>query len=162
MTALPAILTSWLDTNKSYEYWYNILPVGIFLTDVAGDIVDVNDRWWEMAGLTREQARSASWVRALHPEDRDRVVVQWRQAVATRSPLSLEYRWQRPNGAITWVYSQSLPERGDLGRTIGYVGTTTDITERKRTENMLYEKKERYRVILAAMADAVITTDPSA
>ncbi len=43
----------------------------------------------------------------------------------------------RPDGTIAWVMGQAVPEMNSENQIIGYVGTITDITERKRAEAAL-------------------------
>ena len=74
------------------------------------------------------------WEAALHAEDRDRVVAAWLQSIANDTLFQLEYRFQWPDGTARWVYTQSVPEMDDAGQVIGYVGTITDISDRKQAE----------------------------
>jgi diguanylate cyclase (GGDEF)-like protein/PAS domain S-box-containing protein len=48
------------------------------------------------------------------------------------------------------------------GRIVGYEGTLSDITERKRVEQAIYAEKDRAQVTLQSIGDAVITTDAAA
>jgi len=48
-------------------------PVGIFLTDVAGECQYMNERWQEMSGGSPAEIKGGYWGRRLHPEDRPRV-----------------------------------------------------------------------------------------
>lgn len=116
-------------------------PVGIFRTDAAGDCLYVNERWCEISGLTMEAARGKGWIRALHPEDVDRVNALWYQSTQSGSLFQGEYRVLRPDGHTTWVLGQGLQERDATGNISGYVGTITDITERKHAEDELQKAK---------------------
>ena len=49
--------------------------------------------------------------------------------------------------------------RSDSGEITGYIGTITDITERKIAETRVFEEKERAQVTLQSIGDGVITTD---
>ena len=111
-----------------------ISPVGIFRTDAKGDCLYVNERWCRIAGLTPDEARGQGWMRGLHPEDREQVLQMWQQATTENRSFKAEYRFQRPDGAITWVLGESSSEVDDCGNVSGYVGTITDITHHKRME----------------------------
>ncbi len=71
----------------------------------------------------------------------------WNQARAAKAPYKSEHRFVRANGTIVWVLCQSLPEISDDGEIKGYIGTVTDITERKLAEEALQESAERERAI---------------
>ena len=49
--------------------------------------------------------------------------------------------------------------KDDAGNLVGYEGTISDITERKRAETAMFEEKEKAQVTLQSIGDAVITTD---
>lgn len=112
-------------------------PVGIFRTDTAGNCVYVNERWCRITGLTPAAATGESWVQFVRPDDRQRVATAWQQFASGERPFQLEYRLRHPTGTAVWVYGQVVAEKDPGGRLAGYVGTITDITDRKRSENAL-------------------------
>ncbi|HEY9707758.1 MAG TPA: GAF domain-containing protein, partial [Oculatellaceae cyanobacterium] len=122
----------------------SLLPVGIFHTDVAGHYLSVNQCWCEMAGITAAEAQGNGWVQVLYPDDKERVFAEWYRTVQENLPFQSEYRFQRPDGKTTWVLSQAVAEKDKTGTAISYIGTITDITERKRTE----EDLSKYRLHL--------------
>ena len=119
-----------------------VSPVGIFRTDAQGDCVYVNERWCEIAGISADAALGQGWARAIHPEDRDQVFAEWYRSAEESRPFKMEYRLQRPDGLSTWVVGQALREPSGPDRLGGYVGTITDITDRKHTEEALRRSQE--------------------
>lgn len=126
------------DREQRYGNLISTAPVGFFWTDAEGECIYVNDRWCEIAGLSLEAAEGQGWQAAIYPEDRERVRAEWQQAVQESRPLQLEYRFQRPDGTVTWVYGQAVAEKNDMGAIGGYVGTVTDINARKQAEQQLH------------------------
>lgn len=125
------------ESERRYANLAAAAPVGIYCTDVQGKCLYVNDRWCQLAGLTPESAASFDWIQALHPEDRDMLSEAWHRCMQMGEMLRLEYRFQRPDGTVTWVFGQSVPERAEDGTVTGYVGTVTDISDRKQAEAIL-------------------------
>ncbi|MDD3050041.1 MAG: PAS domain S-box protein [Candidatus Cloacimonetes bacterium] len=62
-------------------------------------------------------------------------------------------------GNKQWVEVVSNPYRDDNSNIIGFVGIARDISERKESQQLLYEEKEQLDVILRSIKDAVIATD---
>ncbi|WP_052573824.1 PAS domain-containing protein [Haloferula sp. BvORR071] len=111
----------------------NHAPVGIFLSAANGDAVFVNASWCAMSGLSQEQAMGKAWTAALHPEDRERVLGGWDDAVRDHSSSESEFRFLRPDGSICWVQGNALRLLDENEELTGYIGSCVDITERKRT-----------------------------
>jgi PAS domain S-box-containing protein len=122
-------------------------PVGIFRTEPNGDNVFVNESWCEMAGITVEEARGQGWLRAVHPEDRERVAAGWGEATSHGDTSAAEFRFQRPDGVVTWLQGNAAPLRGADGEITGYIGTVADITQHKRAEDALRNSERMYRAI---------------
>ncbi|NMF57831.1 PAS domain S-box protein [Pseudanabaena yagii] len=131
---IKKIETSLRESQQIFASLAEAAPVGIFRTDQIGDCIYVNDRWCQIAGLNAEEVAGGNWARALHPDDREMVAAAWYEAVQANRPFKLECRFLRPDGVTTWVFSQALAERNIHGEIIGYVGTITDISDRKRAE----------------------------
>jgi two-component system sensor kinase FixL len=125
------------ESEERFHTLARVSPVGIFRTDPKGQCIYVNERWSDITGLTMEEARGPGWAQGLHAEDRVRIVHGWSQAVEREMPFREEYRFERPDGKITWVWGQAVAERGKDGEILGYVGTVTDITEYKEAKEKL-------------------------
>jgi PAS domain S-box-containing protein len=133
------------------EYRYYTLakmsPVGIFHTDAEGNCLYVNERWRELTGLTLAEALGQGWIKAIHPDDRSRLLVEWHQAMVGNCTFASEYRFRRSDGVVTWVFGQAVPEKGLGDNIVGFIGTITDITDRKATEEALRLQCFRERLI---------------
>jgi PAS domain S-box-containing protein len=114
-----------------------VAPVGLFETDIRGRYTYVNERWCEMTGLEPDEALGDGWIRALHPEDRERIVSERRQLVEAGEPFKLEYRFRTPAGTCLWVEGRVQAERDASGAVTRYVGVVADIAGLKRTEQRL-------------------------
>jgi PAS domain S-box-containing protein len=127
-------------------------PVGIVTTDEDGGVQFVNQAWCEMAGLSADDAGGQGWARALHPEDRERVTEGWCAAVSARAPFAAEFRLLRSTGKVAWVHGQAICLPDDSGRPAGYIGTVTDITQRREAVAALQEADRRKDEFLAVLA----------
>jgi len=134
------------ESEKKYRTLTAVAPVGIFYTDANGGCLYVNKKWTEITAMSEKEAMGDGWVKGLHPHDRDSVMKEWGDSEKQGTPFKLEYRFQKA-GHIRWVLGQAIAEKNENDEIIGFVGTITDITERKKTEQALIESEEKLRII---------------
>ncbi len=137
------------ESEERFRTLAEVSPVGIFRTDAEGHCHYVNERWCEIAGLTPEEAFGEGWKQGLHPDDRDRVFEEWYQAAKQNLPFKSEYRFHNSKGLTTWVIGQAMEEREPSGETKGYIGTITDINERKQAEEQIKASLKEKEVLLS-------------
>jgi PAS domain S-box-containing protein len=134
-----------------------VSPVGIFRTDPDGSTTYVNPKWSELSGLSSEEALGQGWLNAVHPDDRGKLSESWVDNLKLGNESSAEYRFLRYDGSIIWVIGKAVPELID-NEIAGYIGTITNITERKLTEQELRESEEKYRRIFDNVQDLYYET----
>ncbi|WP_341731267.1 PAS domain S-box protein [Microcoleus sp. EPA2] len=134
-------------SEARYQILTEVSPVGIFYTDALGNCLYVNERWCQIAGITCEEAFGTGWVKSIHADDRQRVFSEWYRAAQEKLPFKSEYRFQNlDNDSVRWVFGQAVGQIDENGEVKGYVGTITDLTERKQIEEenrLLNESLER-------------------
>src|SRR3990167_4265236 len=118
-----------------------ISPVGVFRTDPEGQCLFVNRKWCAIAGITARQAKGRGWEKAIHPEDRPQVAQGWYGAAKKKQVFRLEYRFRRPDGGVTWVLGEGMAIHDSSGKLVCYVGTITDVTDRRERMQMLEKVK---------------------
>ena len=142
-----------LESEQRYQTLTEVSPVGIFRTDAYGSTTYVNQRWCEIAGISYQEAMGKGWLRAVHVEDSAKLFEGWMYSTSKKERSESEYRFVRPDKSIAWVIGQAIPELNSDNQIIGYIGTITDITDRKLAEineNNVHQKME---AILDAIPD---------
>jgi diguanylate cyclase (GGDEF)-like protein/PAS domain S-box-containing protein len=164
LTRIPAAL--WR-SEALFRAISDASPLGIFVSNAVGECVYTNAAYHKISGLTFDQALGTNWSKAIHPEDRQRVVAEWRDAARDRELFQAEVRFLREDQSVVWTRLNARAMRDGDGLH-GYVQTVEDITERmmvdavlRAAEESLYEEKERAQVTLDSIGDAVATTDPA-
>ncbi|MBW4520619.1 MAG: PAS domain-containing protein [Scytolyngbya sp. HA4215-MV1] len=142
-------------SEQRYATLTETAPVGIFQTDAVGHCLYVNERWCQIAGLSPEEAAGFGWVNGIHPDDRELVSTEWYAAAQVNRPFRLEYRFQNSAGQITWAFGQAVAEQDAAGNIVGYVGTVTDISDRKLAEEQAQSRLD----ILEAARDIIASAN---
>jgi diguanylate cyclase (GGDEF)-like protein/PAS domain S-box-containing protein len=120
------------------------LPIGVYETDLEGQIVYVNARWSELTGISREEAEGVSWSSVVHPEDLERVVAEWWRSRSEERDFSFEYRYVRPDGGVTWVVCRAVELLDDSGTITGYLGVCGDTQVTPTVDRALEEAESRF------------------
>ncbi|MEH2205727.1 MAG: PAS domain S-box protein [Nostoc sp.] len=155
ITQQKQIETALRDSELRYANLAEAAPVAIFRLDAFGNCIYANDRWSEMTGRPTQAALGMGWLQALHPEDAERLGREWslkfdQEHVNPREFYQSEGRHLRPDGSINWFYVQVLPEINTNDTIIGYIGTLTDISERKQVEEQLHHLSERLTIAISS------------
>ena len=106
----------------------------VWATNVEGQIVNEMPAWEAFTGQSFEQYRGAGWSAALHAEDRERAMTVWLGAVASGTPFEIDLRLRRRDGQFRHILARGVPVLEPDGAIREWVGTCTDITERKEAE----------------------------
>ncbi len=130
-------------------------PVGIFLTDATGSCTYVNERWCELTQLTSAQAVGEGWRQAIHPGDRPRIFAKWSAAIREGREINPEFRFLRPDGLSVWVAGRATALKEPNGDISGFVGTVSDISDRKAAEIALVESQQQYQTLVENSPDII-------
>ena len=96
-----------------------------------------------------------------HPEDFDRVVQNWRAAVAAGAPVEHELRCRRTDGTYHWFLYRGLPLRDDEGNIVKWYGTLTNIDALKETEHALQMRENELLGIIETIPSMVWSASPA-
>jgi PAS domain S-box-containing protein len=101
------------------------------------------------------------WTETIHPEDRARVTATFTRWIAGEqvSYQDVEYRIIQPGGATRWIHERGVLVRNEEGQAYLASGISTDVTERKLTEDAVRAARARFEGILEIAQDAIISID---
>jgi diguanylate cyclase (GGDEF)-like protein/PAS domain S-box-containing protein len=152
-------------SERRFRAMSDASPLGIFVSDVQGDCVYTNAAYHRLSGLTLEETLGTKWSTAIHPDDRPRVLAEWRDAACSGAPFQTEFRFLQPDERVVWARVNGAAMSDGLAVS-GRVKTVEDISQRKAAESALrvvegalFEERERAQVTLDSIGDAVLTTD---
>jgi two-component system cell cycle sensor histidine kinase/response regulator CckA len=159
---LPEVSAA-LDGAVSFRELVEQLPLVIYIDEAnaLSSNIYTSPQTTETFGYTPEDWASQSdlFRLILHPDDRERVLEEHRQAHASGEPLVSEYRIVARDGREVWVHDEAQVVRDDQDRSRYLRGYLLDISERKQRERIAAASEARSRAMLAAALDCVITVD---
>ena len=109
------------------------------LTDFNKCILHWSDEVFRIFGYEpgAVPVNNESFFRAVHPDDRDRILTAVTTAIETGTTYSLDHRVIRPDGSIRIVHEQSEIQYDADRRPVLMIGTVQDVTELRTTETQL-------------------------
>ena len=122
------------ESELRFRTMANAAPVMIWLGDSEGNADWFSQSWLDFVGQDLDSQLKQGWAPFIHPDDRDRVMSNYRSHVAAKTPFNIELRVRRHDGAYRWVLTSGTPRIDDGGKFDGYVGSCIDITDRKDGE----------------------------
>ncbi len=138
------------------------INAGIWEIDFGTGRFFVSERSREMLGYAAgdlEDSR-AGWDALVHPEDRAAAARAMELHLARKTAnYRVEHRLLCRDGRYRWILARGLAQFDEAGNPVRFVGTHSDFHARKTAEDELASERERLRVTLRAMVEAVITTD---
>ena len=131
------------DGDVRYQHLFDGLPIGIFRTTPAGEVLDANPAMVELLGYPDRLSLMTVNARDLYVQPEERL--RW-QALLGKGPVqNFEAQLYRCNGTIIWANMSARALRDEAGRALYYEGAIEDISTRKRAEEQLQHSEERYR-----------------
>jgi diguanylate cyclase (GGDEF)-like protein/PAS domain S-box-containing protein len=113
----------------------------------SGEPIYVSPQLEALSGVALEQWYDGSdgWSERVHPDDRDRAVAAYREAVTSGTPYRDEYRLLDGEGNERWFDDRTVVVRDAHGAPLEIQGVIHDITDRKRAEQALVGSEARLR-----------------
>jgi PAS domain S-box-containing protein len=115
------------DGEHRYASLAEAVPVGIFRTDRFGNYTYSNR-------LCRNLLR----FRDQTLNEYQCIVNQWQEAIAQEQPFKQEYCFLSPQGEEICIFEETIPEWDEQGHLEGFIGSMTDISQRKQAEAKFY------------------------
>ncbi|MFS8118455.1 MAG: PAS domain S-box protein, partial [Microcoleus sp.] len=130
----------------------------VWITDAEGRCPDI-PTFRAYTGQTVDEVVGFGWLDAIHPDDRERTNQVWMEALRTKSLYDIEYRIRGADGNYRYFQARAVPILNEDGSIREWIGTSSDIHDRKRAEDAIKQSEERYRSLILAISQIVWTTD---
>src|SRR5260370_76540 len=121
------------------------IPTSVLRTLPDGAVDFVNQSWLDYLGCSREEILDWGWMKTVHPEDVDKLLNNWEEALAAGEPLEIEARFRRADGKYRWFLNRTVPLRDGKGNIAKWYATIHDIEDSKQAEEQL-RRSEHYLI----------------
>jgi PAS domain S-box-containing protein len=116
-------------SEQQFRLITDLSPVHLFRAGPDGDATFLSPGFLSMTGLRREQAMGYGWIAAVHPQDRDRMMEGWQEALRSQVIFQAEFRFRVATGEYRWYRARVVPDRDEQGTVMGWVGAAVDLHE---------------------------------
>lgn len=130
-----------------------------------GHVIEDSPSWRALTGQTFEQMKGRGWLDAIHPEFREESERKLDEAIANRTIYQMEFRLRLADGTYRWFASKGVPVYDENKTIREWIGTTTDIDQKRSTEehlrflaraNELFSSSLDYESTLKNLAQAAV------
>jgi len=150
--------------DQQFRDLLDTAPVMIWMAGTDAACVYFSKAWLDFRGRSLDEEQGNGWTEGLHPDDRDLCIETYLKAFSARQPFRMQYRLLRANGEFCWVEQTGLP-RFESGQFAGFIGSASDVTDRRRryftpdeqAMRMVFSLTERERQVLVLIADGKST-----
>ena len=167
--AADGTLRSWIGTSldiherkiaeERFQALTELAPAVIWFGNPDGSLSYLNDRWYAYTGQTAEQALPLGWGDAIHPDDLPALLQAWDHARTHEVTYDTEARLRRHDGAYRWFLIRAEPRRDGGGQVVGWLGSNSDIHDRRQVEEDLRRAREQLRLAVDATETGIFDYD---
>ena len=124
------------ESDRRFRFLAESLPHLIWNVDSGGKIRFTNQqKWLEYLGMSYEEAARNNWESVMPPSDVAQAFARWQECRITGEVYQLELRLRRAADQMErWHLSRAVPIRDAGGQVVEWIGTNTDIHDRKQAQ----------------------------
>ncbi|MBU0731652.1 PAS domain S-box protein [Patescibacteria group bacterium] len=97
-----------------------------------------------------------AWIDLMHPDDRTRLIDSVKLHRQSQRPIFEEYRVRKKDGSYAYWEDRGKPVLDEHSRPVKWIGSCTDITQRKQAEEQIKKSEEKYRTIFENSKDGIL------
>lgn len=141
-------------SEERYRVLAEGVPQLVWTATPDGSCNYLNQQWEDYAGQPAALHLGDGWAEAIHPDDRARVLGQWRYSVQNHHPLDIDVRIRGARGTYRWFKVRAVLIGQNSQAT--WLGTCTDVHEKKLIEEELQNLNATLEKRVAERTDALV------
>ena len=131
------------ESESRFRLVADTAPVLIWMSSIDKLCTYFNKPWLDFTGRSIDSELGNGWAQGVHSEDLQRCLGVYTQAFDRREEFRMEYRLRRYDGQYRWMLDIGVPRFNPDRSFAGYIGSCTDVTERKLAEEALSSVSRR-------------------
>jgi PAS domain S-box-containing protein len=130
--------------DSLFRSFLETVPHIVWFCNTKAELEFVSGHWQAYTGLPADETGlGQGYQRVMHPDDFGPTLQAVKKAAELRIPLSVRHRLRRADGVYRWNHAKGNPVFNDRGELRGWVGTSTDIDDEMRAQQLLVEANQR-------------------
>ncbi len=125
------------ESEAQFRALAQAVPNHAWIARPDGELDWFNQQVYAYSGLDYHALAGQSWASIVHPDDLAPTMQLWAHSLSTGNPYETEFRIRRADGAYRWHLVRAQPIRAEDGAVVLWVGTNTDIEERREAIDAL-------------------------
>jgi PAS domain S-box-containing protein len=136
--------------------------MGNFAANFSSEGFVASPEFFRIFGYDPDQEKPTAEMlrRRIHPEDLPSLLETINKARSEKTDYDVEYRILLPDGSIRHAHTVAHPVFDASGELVEDIGTTLDVTERKRAEEALRQSEKRFRAMVEKSAEGIVLVLP--
>jgi len=147
------------ESEEKFRYVFDRSIIGKSITFLSGGM-DANQAFCEMLGYSKEEFLKLTWQEISHPDD-----IEFSQRIVDsilsgeKDSARFTKRYVHKNGSIVWADVSTSVRRDKEGKPLYLMTTISDITERKKAEESLWQSEHRFKELFENISSCVAVYD---
>ena len=138
ITANRLVIEALRKSELRFRSIFDHAATGFAITDCAGRFAQCNEAYCRLTGYPSSELLKLDFPTLIHPQERERTMALIRQLLEGEIPsFEIENKYVHKGGSLVSVHTYVSALRNTRGQPTHIVTLVTDITERKRTEDVL-------------------------
>ncbi len=150
------------ESEERFRRYFDLGLIGMAITSPAKGCLEVNDELCRILGYERDELLALTWPEITYPEDLATDTAHFERVMAGDiDGYTIEKRWVRKDGAVIDTIMAARCVRHDDGAVDYFAGLVLDTTERKRSQERLWESERRFRLLAESIPHHVWSFVPT-
>lgn len=147
------------ENEQKFRLLADSMPQFVWIADQKGYLNYFNQSVYNYSGLTYEFIKDEAWFLLVHPDEQVEDLHRWRRSVQSGEAFLTEHRLRRYDGEFRWHVSRAIPQKDISGVIQMWVGTSTDIHDRKLFTDKLEQQVQERTAELKKLNDDLVKSN---